>query len=419
MELSVQHPSVNDRTVRHKPTDNDRKRQRILLLKLHEQTKHRRPQRAPGRALAPAQSCLRRLWLASVVCTSVLAISSASALATRNVILVTLDGLRWQEVFSGADEQLLTNQRYVSNTAGLKEQFWAQDPKVRRKILLPFLWTRVAEQGQLYGNRDQQNQVNLSNNVRISYSGYNELLAGHADDKRISRNRKRYNPNITVLEFANRQPGFQGRVACFGSWYLFPWIINEPRSGVRVNAGLREAVVSPLSQHELFLNDLQRQIPAPWHGVRMDAFTHQYALEDLKKYRTRLTFIAFGETDEYAHDGRYDNYLLAAQRNDAMLRELWQWVQSTAGYRNKTTLLITTDHGRGSGRQWRDHGARVPGSEAVWLAAIGPDSSPHGEVTTATTLTLAQVAATISNLLGLSGFGSEVPVARPIASILQ
>jgi hypothetical protein len=342
----------------------------------------------------------------------------ASARITENVILITLDGFRWQEVFTGADENLLINQRYVSDPAALKEQFWAQDPIVRRKILLPFLWGNIGERGQIYGNRHHHNQVDISNRWRLSYSGYNELLSGIADDTRITNNRKRYNPNVTILEYANRQPGLRGKVAAFASWDVLSWIINDQRSGIPVNAGPREAINAPLSQREIFLNALQRQIPSPWRGVRLDAFTHQYALEYVRKHHPRLVFIALGETDEYAHDGQYDNYLLAAQRSDSMIRELWRWLQSQPNYRNKTTLLITTDHGRGSGRHWRDHGRKVDGSEAIWLAVIGPDSSPMGEVKTRMKLTQNQLAATLGALLGLNYHGA-LPIGPPIDTILQ
>ena len=39
----------------------------------------------------------------------------ASGLQTRNIVLITLDGVRWQEVFSGADEAILNNKSFVEN----------------------------------------------------------------------------------------------------------------------------------------------------------------------------------------------------------------------------------------------------------------------------------------------------------------
>src|SRR5947207_734855 len=81
-----------------------------------------------------------------------------------------------------------------------------------------------------------------------------------------------------------------------------------------------------------------------------------------------LELIAFEETDEWAHQGRYDFYLLAARKMDDYVKTLWESVQATPEYRDKTTFLITCDHGRGSGpKDWQRHGANVEGAENIWL----------------------------------------------------
>ena len=132
--------------------------------------------------------------------------SCAQTTKTENVFLITLDGLRWQELFTGADSMLLSDERYVDHPEALAEQFWADDPITRRKTLMPFFWTVMAREGQLYGHRAYSNQVNVTNTFLSSYPGYNEILTGFADD-RIDSNDKVDNPNKTVLEFVNEQPG--------------------------------------------------------------------------------------------------------------------------------------------------------------------------------------------------------------------
>ncbi|MGH7472062.1 MAG: alkaline phosphatase family protein, partial [Longimicrobiales bacterium] len=277
---------------------------------------------------------------------------------THNVVLVTLDGLRWQELFGGADSTLLRDRRYVRDTTALRTSFWRDRPAERRDLLMPFFWSTIARQGQLYGNRTLGSRVDVTNRHRFSYPGYNEILTGFADP-RIESNDKVPNTNRTILEIAQQVPHFRGRVAAFGSWDVFPFIINEQRSGVPVNAGFEAAVGPRLSAKEVALNQLQPQVPSPWTAVRLDAFTHNYALEYLKRERPRLLYIAYGETDDFAHDERYDFYLQAARRTDGFIRELWEWLQSDSAYRARTTLIITTDHGRGTGRQWNTHGEDV------------------------------------------------------------
>lgn len=337
--------------------------------------------------------------------------------ATEHVFLITLDGLRWEELFTGADSTLLFDERYVDDVDRLRERFWRADPVARREALMPFFWRTIAQEGQLYGDRSRGCTVDATNDLLFSYPGYNEILTGAADDERIDSNAKRPNPNVTVLEFANRQDGFRGRVAAFGSWDVFPFIINEARSGVPVNAGF-ETATGTLTPKEQFLNELQPQIPSPWSAVRLDAFTHHYAMEHLKQHRPRLLYVAYGETDDFAHDGEYDQYLRAAHRTDAFIEALWAFAQSDPQYRDTTTLLITTDHGRGAGAEWTDHGTDLEGARAIWVAALGPDTPPRGGGADGCTLYQSQIAATVAALLGLD-LESERDVGPAIETVFE
>jgi hypothetical protein len=323
-------------------------------------------------------------------------------LKTENVVLITLDGFRWRELFSGADPDFLSDKNLVADPKALKDLFWDEDPLVRRKKLLPFVWSTLASQGQLYGNRAFDNKVNLHNQHRFSYPGYNELLTGHADDERINSNNKHDNPNRTVLEYMNQQKGFQKKVAAFGSWDVFPYIINTTRSGIPVNAGFATATRPHLSPREKFLNELQGQVPSPWGSVRLDAFTHHFALEYLRQENPRLLYIAYGETDDFAHDGNYAAYLQSAHQTDAFIRDLWTWLQGESRYRNKTTLLITTDHGRGTSKTtWKNHGATVSEADQTWFMVLGPDTPPFGEIKQPGQYHTDQLASTLTALLGL------------------
>ena len=103
-----------------------------------------------------------------------------------------------------------------------------------------------------------------------------------------------------------------------------------------------------------------------------------------------------------------------------MMADLWNTLQSMAQYKDKTTLIITCDHGRGDKIKstWRDHGTKVEDSHQLWLAVIGPDTNTLGEVKTPGQLYQKQIAATISNLFGFS-FISNHPVAYPINAIFK
>jgi hypothetical protein len=136
----------------------------------------------------------------------------------------------------------------------MKEKFWANTDEERRKKLFPFLWSVVAEQGQLYGNRKYDNKVDNANPFWFSYPGYNEIFTGYPDTS-VNSNDKIYNKNVNVLEFINNQKGYKGRVAAFTTWDAFPYILNEPRSKIYVNADVDTiAFKTPVLS---MLNDLQ------------------------------------------------------------------------------------------------------------------------------------------------------------------
>ncbi|HEX8426663.1 sulfatase-like hydrolase/transferase [Hymenobacter sp.] len=338
---------------------------------------------------------------------------------TENVVLVTLDGMRWQEVFGGADSALFRDSKhYYANRAVLQREFGQGSAAQRRQTLMPFLWNTVAKQGQLYGNRTAGSLVNVTNNQWFSYPGYNEILTGAADNARIHSNDTLQNPNVTVLEVLNQQPAFRGKVAALGSWQVFPYIINEKRSGVPVNAGTRRATGPNLTPQEQLLNGLMAATPSPFGDERLDSFTGHYALEYLKRKKPKVLYVSFGDTDEFAHEGEYGAYLHSARYTDDLIRQLWEYLQSDAQYRGKTTLLITTDHGRGAAanNKWRDHGAKVPGADQIWMAAIGPDTAPTGEARTGQ-LYQNQVAATVAQLLGVP-YAPATPAGAAVGAIL-
>lgn len=343
---------------------------------------------------------------------------------SQKVFLITLDGLRWQELFTGSDS-LLINSEFTKEKEPIEKMFWNGSSDVRRKQLMPFFWNTIAVKGQLHGNRNYESNVNLVNKHWFSYPGYNEILCGFSDDERINSNDKNNNPNQTILEKVNNTSAFKGKVGAFGSWDTFPFIINEDRSGVYVNAGYRKAKRDSLTDNEKYLNYLQDQAIQPWSGVRQDVFTHNFALEFVKKKTPKLLYISYGETDDFAHDGDYTHYLLAAKNTDAMIKELWDYCQSNEYYKGKTTFIITTDHGRGTQplEAWRSHGQNlkyfgkmynVKGSDETWLAIIGPNISPKGEVKSKEQLFNNQVAATVLEILEV-----KVDTSKMGASLLK
>ena len=323
---------------------------------------------------------------------------------TQKVILITLDGFRWQELFGGVDSVLMESDKYSSGKDEIKSRFWRAAKEESRKALMPFVWSKVEEIGQIHGNRNLGSKVDLVNKHWFSYPGYNEILSGVVDDVRIDSNDKIPNPNKTVLELANSDPRYKNKVAAFASWDVFPFIVNEERSGVPVNAGFELAKGDNLTKNELYLNKLQQATPSPWSTVRLDVFTHHFAIEYLQKEKPNLVYIAYGETDDFAHNGDYDAYLKSANVTDGFIKELWDFAENDPYYKGQTTVIITTDHGRGTEPidTWRGHGASVNGADEVWIIAFGKGIKPKGEIKSNSQHYSNQIAASVAKLLGIT-----------------
>ena len=328
-----------------------------------------------------------------------------------NVLIVTFDGFRWQEMFGGYDALLNTKtDGGVGKPESLAARFDRATPEARREALLPFIWSAVAREGQILGDARHRSRVRVTNGLWFSYPGYNEMLAGFAD-RRVDSNDKKINPNLTVLEWLNRRSGFEGRVAAFASWDVLPFIVAAERSGVHAN-GDGPAVLEPASDRERLLNEVTEDLPPYWAGGRFDAPTMHGALEYLRTRQPRVLYVMLGETDEWAHGRRYDLYLDAAWRSDRFVRRLWEAAQALPAYRGRTALVLTTDHGRGATpRDWTDHGEKVPAAEPIWMALLAPGTPPLG-VRKDVEATQSQLAATVAALLG-EDFRKAQPKAAP------
>lgn len=336
---------------------------------------------------------------------------------TENVFIITTDGFRWQEMFGGADSALLNKKEFVRNKERLQRTFWSDTLEERRKKLMPFLWNVVAKEGQLYGNRWKGNKVNVKNPYGVSYPGYNEILTGYADEK-INSNSKIPNENITVLEFLNQQKALKGKVAAYATWDTFPFIINEERSGITVNSG-KELVEGKLSEKEEMLNEIQSNYIS-LASDRHDFITYYLAKEYIKKKAPKAFFLSFDETDEFAHEAKYDEYLFAGNTVDKFISDLWSYCQSTPEYKDKTTFIITTDHGRGDKNkaQWTGHGRKVPDCYEMWFAVIGPDTPALGEIKTEGQLFQNQLAKTAAKFLGYD-FQNGKEIGKAIGTVMK
>jgi hypothetical protein len=319
------------------------------------------------------------------------------------VFVITLDGMRWQEIFSGADSTLLEDEAYTTNVRNTKALFWAPTKEERRKKLMPFFWNVIGEQGELYGNRYYQNRVNVSNPYALSYPGYNELLTGNVDLS-IFNNGKSYNKNLSVLEMLNASATYRNKVAAFTSWDAFPYILNKTKSTVHINSGYEDITGQHLSTTETLINSIQKEVEDQ-KNTRYDELTYLACKEYVQKAKPSVVFLSLGGTDEAAHQKKYDEYLQQANNADRMIGELWQFLQTIPEYKGKVTFLITTDHGRGNNKNsWYTHGLMVDGSSQTWMGLLGHSVNAKGEHKSKEQLYLKQVKDLILDILSYQSY---------------
>jgi bisphosphoglycerate-independent phosphoglycerate mutase (AlkP superfamily) len=173
--------------------------------------------------------------------------------------------------------------------------------------------------------------------------------------------------------------------------------------------------------NERLMNAMLKDAHKPWgEDECLDVFTHYGAMEFLKTKKPKVLYIAYGETDEWAHAGQYRSYLDAGRQTDAWLKEIWNFVQSDLQYKNKTTLFITVDHGRGDKEKekWTSHNNKVEDSHEIWFAVMGPDTPVRGELNTEMQLYQQQFAQTFARLLGYT-YKADHPIAEKIRYVFK
>ncbi len=226
------------------------------------------------------------------------------AAASPAVVLVTLDGVRWQDA-----------------------------------ALLGAKW----REGGTFSER-----YRASNPALLSLPNYQDLMLGTASpcpDNACGR------PSEPTLIDGLLASGVDpSRVAVVASWERIAYAATSraPPAGV-VDTGLHEGEPAP-----------------PWKNARWDRETMRLGLRVLDERRPRFLWISLNDADEHAHRGDEASYEEALRAYAVFLEKLS--ARLSAG----DTLVVTTDHGRGNGEHWVDHGAQWPESATAWVFARGP-----------------------------------------------
>jgi hypothetical protein len=387
-----------------------------ILAELRAKLREKLREMVRGLVFSAVAGVLAMLWASPVSAQT----QTQSQIKTRNVVLIVSDGLRWQEIFTGADATLMDSEHggIWADPAELRKKFWRDDVAARREALFPFLWDTVAKHGEIFGNQNKGSVARVTNGMAFSYPGYNEMISGHPDP-RIDSNEFGPNPNLNVFEWLDHLPDLRGQAAVYATWSVFKNIFNLKRSGLAMQAGWDLPEKGTLTPRQQLLNELYETTTKLDDEDVYDSFLQVPLLEYVRTKHPRVLFVGYGETDNWAHSGRYDLVLDSAHQFDHFVEQLWNTMQSMPEYRGQTTFILTTDHGRGTGLvEWKEHGVDEKGSENIWIGVLGPDTPELGERTSVPPVTQGQIAATVAALLG-KDYRKEMPAAAEPLPVIE
>lgn len=301
-------------------------------------------------------------------------------------ILVTLDGVRWQEVFLGVDPLLATDEQRRG------EGFDAP-------TVMPYLHRWVAEGGFFVGAPGTP-AMWASGPSFVSLPGYLEMFTGVPT--RCATNAcdgPRHATFFDQLATVSREPG---DVAVISSWEPLSRAVTAGGRGVVISAGRHHLQQSGRFRADpaLFAHVQAGRAASSYPGrgdFRPDAHTTDIALRYLQRYEPRLLHVGLGEPDEYAHRGDYASYLGAIRAADRFVHRV-RTVVERQRRPGPTLLMVTTDHGRA--HDFHSHGAHAPESGRVWLAVLGARFTPSPRLGRRP-YRLADVASTIRAVFGL------------------
>jgi len=326
-------------------------------------------------------------------------------------VIVTLDGVRWQDVFQGADPDL----RPGEVAAELARRPVALMPRLHALVASRGIALGADASGPLLDAGAPCGIVRTASGANVSLPGYLEIFTGRATRCRDNQCPRTLAPTLLdEVVSAGRGP-----VASVGSWEILDHAVSRGDTGVFVAAGRQPWPASrPLAE------PLERLVAAgeaadahPGVGsYRPDAHTAAIALEVFRTTGPALFHLGLGDPDEWGHKDDYAAYLTSLQEADAAIGELATTLDGMGERGAATLVVVTSDHGRNA--SFQHHGALHVESGRTWIAAFGRRMVPRGVTCPATEVTLADVAPTLRVVMGLRADRSP-DAGRPIPEILE
>lgn len=271
------------------------------------------------------------------------------------VVFVTLDGVRWQDVFG------------IGTPA---------DPS-QAGTALPGLLRLVQRNGVALGAREDCGKVVVDGPSFVSLPGYLQIFTGKRSA--CTGNECPRTTERTFMEEARAAFESDTDVASIASWEHIERAVSHEPDAFFISSGTRYRSHAVRAADEILdglLLDAQAHGGAPGGTptYRPDEWTAGIALAYLTAYKPRLLHVGLGDADEYAHQGDVAGYVSSLHQTDTFFERLEDVIDGWRKDGDKTTVVVTADHGRAT--NFRDHGSWAPESARTFLVAFG-DGAPN------------------------------------------
>jgi hypothetical protein len=256
------------------------------------------------------------------------------------LIFVTMDGVRWDEFFAGSVHNP-GNQKYMTN-----------------------FWEKHARRFEVFGGDKEREPFLASHPSLISLPCYQTIFTGELGAG--NDNHGGIVESMTWLDHVVHARKFSPTdVGVFGSWSKIDRAVSCRPETITVNTGLNRFDQGP--EYVAISNDQLKDLP-PWGDCRWDRYTIKMAETFLRQKQPKVLYVSLTDADDAAHTEKFDDYTGAIRRFDTWLDELIGFVEADPYYSKDTHLVLSTDHGRGEGKDWIDHRADLPHAKYIWLA---------------------------------------------------
>ena len=269
-----------------------------------------------------------------LICLTTVFFFTLRAQQTEHVVVAVIDGVRYTETFGDSTHANISR-----------------------------IWSQLRSLGTIY-------TAFTNESLTSTVPGHSSIITGTW--QKLTNNGTQRPTQPTIFEYFRKQHSV-GSTAC--------WVVSG-KSKLNILSG---------SNHPEYGRNYSASVIAS-----DEKYNDSYALDNtryvLQKYHSCLTVVNFPMTDNKAHGGDWAGYLSAIQAADTLVTSLWNIIQEDSLLHNKTTLIITNDHGRHTG-DFTSHGDGCKGCRHIMLLIIGPDtpagvvdSMPHVQIDIAPTI---------------------------------